>query len=328
MNDPLTFAATDDEDRHEIPDITAPGPKPVRTLLDTAATCRPLEEVTALVSLLKDNGRQPNPGHEALRTAAVARPVHEVRRMVALLGEPPHEVAEADITLRAAALGRPIEEVAQLVSILGAEESGQPEDSGDAEPEERAGAAAPAPPAAPQKESHGRQPEEPYTSHEPPYREPYAAPYEKPRGRNTRGTGPEGRPAGSGSPALRHVLRWPVAVALLVSGALHLPKELAALPSAAPEDLLPLLPLLATVLCLGLGAVLVLRDTAVVWRAAAATAVGVVVLHVVGGVAGFDPLAGAVGGSLAWAGVLAVLCAAAAAVLAGLALSNRQESPA
>lgn len=81
-------------------------------------------------------------------------------------------------------------------------------------------------------------------------------------------------------------------------------------------------------LCLGLGALLALRDTAVVWRAAAAAAVGVVALHVVGGVAGFDPLARAVGGSLAWAGVVAVLCAAVAAVLAGLALRNRQEDPA
>ncbi|WP_328929356.1 hypothetical protein OG429_35520 [Streptomyces sp. NBC_00190] len=137
--------------------------------------------------------------------------------------------------------------------------------------------------------------------------------------------GPEAVPAGSGSPVLRHVLRQPVAVALLVSGALHLPRDFAALSAAAPLDFLPLL---ATVLCLGLGALLALRDTAVVWRAAAAAAVGVVALHVVGGVAGFDPLARAVGGSLAWAGVVAVLCAAVAAVLAGLALRNRQEDPA
>ncbi|MEV6731135.1 hypothetical protein [Streptomyces sp. NPDC051364] len=46
-------------------------------------------------------------------------------------------------------------------------------------------------------------------------------------------------------------------------------------------------------------------------------------LHVVGGVAGFDPLEGAASASLSWAGVTAVLCAAAAAVLAGLALLNR-----
>ncbi|MBT2540236.1 hypothetical protein J7E99_05855 [Streptomyces sp. ISL-44] len=48
MNGPITLAATDREDRHGIPDTTPPGTQPIRTLLDTAATCRPLEEVTAL----------------------------------------------------------------------------------------------------------------------------------------------------------------------------------------------------------------------------------------------------------------------------------------
>ncbi|MFG2982065.1 hypothetical protein ACGFYQ_12540 [Streptomyces sp. NPDC048258] len=201
--------------------------------------------------------------------------------------------------------------MALLVTILGA--SDEPDESDNSqEPKERAEAAPPP------EEPH----EEPY---EPQYQDLYDTPYAKPRGRTTPGSEPEGEPAGSRSPVLRHVLRRPVAIALLVSGALHLPKDLAALPSAAPLDFLPLL---AAVLCLGLGAVLALRDTAVVWRAGAATAVGVVVLHVVGGVWGFDPLAGAVGGSLAWAGVVVVLCAAAAAVLAGLALRNRQESPA
>ncbi|MER5872757.1 hypothetical protein ABT106_24165, partial [Streptomyces sp. NPDC002044] len=71
--------------------------------------------------------------------------------------------------------------------------------------------------------------------------------------------------------------------------------------------------------------VLAARDTPLVWRAGAVTALGVVALHVFGGAAHYDPLAGAVGGSLAWAGVIAVFCAAAGAVLAGLALRNRQE---
>lgn len=136
--------------------------------------------------------------------------------------------------------------------------------------------------------------------------------------------GPEAVPAGSGSPVLRHVLRQPVAVALLVSGALHLPRDFAALSAAAPSTSFPSSPP-CSASASGRSA---LRDTAVVWRAAAAAAVGVVALHVVGGVAGFDPLARAVGGSLAWAGVVAVLCAAVAAVLAGLALRNRQEDPA
>ncbi|MCX5010018.1 hypothetical protein OG765_03320 [Streptomyces sp. NBC_00555] len=321
MNDPITLAATDREDRHGIPDTTppgAPGTQPVRTLLDTAATCRPLEEVTALVSLLKDTGQLPNPGHEALRTAAVTRPVHEVREMVALLGEPPHEVDAADITLRAAAVGRSIEDVALLVTILGTESEEAREAGVRAEP--------PGPPE-PAEEPYE---EEPY---QPPYQELHDAPYAKPRGHTERhphphphpGPQPAPEPARSGPPVLRHVLRWPVAFALLVSGALHLPEDMAALPSAAPVGFLPLL---VTVLCVGFGALLALRDTTAVWRAGAATAVGVVALHVFGGAVAFDPLAGAVGGSLAWAGVVAVLSAAAGAVLAGLALRNRREGSA
>ncbi|MGP3689973.1 hypothetical protein ACTVZO_35645 [Streptomyces sp. IBSNAI002] len=333
MNDPITLAATDREDRHGIPDTTppdapSPGPEPVRTLLDTAATCRPLEEVTALVSLLKDTGQLPNPGHEALRTAAVTRPVHEVRQMVALLGEPPHEVDAADITLRAAAVGRPIEDVALLVTILGTEEPPRPAPSDpaaqptrsevhDRPGEERAEAAGPP---GPEEEAYE---EEPY---EPPYRELYDAPYEQ-RRRPT-GPGPDParpEPARPGPPVLRHMLRWPVAIALLVTGAPHLPMDLAALSSGAPLDFLPLL---VTVLCIGFGALLAVRDTTMVWRAAAVTAVGVVALHVSGGAAAFDPLAGAVGGSVAWAGSVVMLSAAAGAVLAGVALRNPGQSAA
>ncbi|MFG2874797.1 hypothetical protein ACGFYU_07260 [Streptomyces sp. NPDC048337] len=316
MNDPITLAATKHPDRQGIPDTPAPGAlgaprtRPVHTLLEEAATCRPLEEVTALVSLLTESGQLPNPGHEALRAAAVTRPVHEVQRMVALLGEPPHRVVEADITLRAAAVGRPIEDVALLVTILGTEEQRleQKED-------ERRTADWTAEPTAEEPEMD----EEPYA---PPYRELYDAPYapyEEPRGR----TDPEAEPAGT--PLLRHLLRWSVVLALLVSGALHLPRDLTVPPTAAPADLLPLL---ATVLCLGFGMLLAVRDTTMVWRAGAATAVGVVALHVLGGAVDFDPLAGAVGGSQAWAGVLAILCAATGAVLAGLALRSRQEDSA
>ncbi|MEV7520074.1 hypothetical protein [Streptomyces sp. NPDC091371] len=353
MNDPITLAATDHEDRQGPPDTAAapdepeapqepaapegpaepaapaapaaPDIRPIRTLLETAATCRPLEEVTALVSLLKEDGSLPDAGHEALRTAAVTRSVEDVQRMVALLGEPPHDTVEADITLRAAAVGRPIEDVALLASILGHEESRAPERPADpvaAEPE------APA-------VIHDELYEEPY---DPGYSELYDAPYRQRPVRTVPVPVPVPAPAPAPAPAptpvagtaggsqvLRHVLRWPVAIALLVSGALHLPADLAALPSAAPGRFLPLL---VTVVCLVLGALLALRDTAAVWRAGAVTGLGVVALHVAGGVAGFDPLDGAVGGSLAWAGVTAMLCAAAGAVLAGLALRNAQENSA
>ncbi|OEJ36051.1 hypothetical protein BGK67_29505 [Streptomyces subrutilus] len=279
-----------------------------------------MEEVTALVSLLKDTGRQPNPGHEALRTAAVTRPVHEVREMVALLGEPQHEVEAADITLRAAAVGRPIEDVALLVTILGTEESGRPATRSEVLDESGEGRAGPPGPPDPADEPYE---EEPY---EPPYRELSDAPHEKPRRRPEPAPEPaRTEPARSGPPVLRHMLRGPVAIALLLTGAPHLPMDLAALSSAAPLDFLPLL---VTVLCIGCGALLALRDTPLVWRAAAVTALGVVALHVFGGAAAVDPLAGAVGGSVTWAGSVVMLSAAAGAVLAGVALRNPRENAA
>ncbi|MFJ8014844.1 hypothetical protein [Streptomyces sp. NPDC096339] len=328
MNDPITLAATDHDDRPGTPDTPpppdvpevpeAPDDRPIRTLLETAVTCRPLEEVTALVSLLKEDGRLPDAGHEALRTAAVTRPVQDVRRMVALLGAPPHETVEADITLRAAAVGRPIEDVALLATILGHEEH----EHHVADQQRAPLAAEPEDPVPVHEEPFAQEP------YDPGYAELYDAPYQE-RPQRTRAAAPAPAPipapAGAGGQVLRHVLRWPVAMALLVSGVLHLPADLTALQSAPPERYLPLL---VTVVCLGLGALLALRDTAAVWRAGAVAALGVVALHVAGGTAGFDPLAGAVGGSQAWAGVTVVLCAAAGAVLAGLALRTRQESSA
>ncbi|MEV6676970.1 hypothetical protein AB0N09_08885 [Streptomyces erythrochromogenes] len=337
MNDPITLAATQHEGSRGTPDNTAPdapaapddpaAPDPadapddadaphtlrMRTLLETAATCRPVEEVTALVSLLKEDGRLPDAGQEALRAAAVTRPVQDVQRMVTLLGEAPHEVGEADITLRAAAVGRSIEDVALLVNILGKDAPGEPEQQHRARPAE---AGAPAAEPRPQPQAYEQPREKPYA---PAYTGLYDAPYPA----DSRRPAPVGEPAPAG--ALGHVLRWPVAIALLASGALHLPQDLTALTSASP---LALLPLLVTLVCLGVGVLVALRDTTAVWRAGAATAVGVVALHVLGGSLAFDPLAGTVGGSRAWAGAAVMLCAAAGGVLAGLALRNRQEGSA
>ncbi|MFF4452347.1 hypothetical protein [Streptomyces goshikiensis] len=266
------------------------------------AVAEPLR--TPLVSLIKENGRQPRHGQEALRAAAVARPVREVRRMAALVGEHPQEEAEAHITLRAAAVGRPVEDVALRVGILGAEGTEGTEGT------ERAGGSG--------LSGAGRAgPGRPGAA---------AGPYAHPPGAAApAGAGwPAGpavpaRPAVApahppGSRALRHVLRWPVAVALLFCGALHLPVDAAALPLMTPA---------VAVLCLGLGAVLAVRDTPVVWRSVAVAALGLVTLHVWGGITLFDPLDGAVGGPLPWAGTTAVLSAAACSVLAGVALTYR-----
>ncbi len=59
------------------------------TLLWEAVTNRPLEEVAALVELLKRSGDVPNPGDEALRMAVVARPVSEVAALFDMLRSHP-----------------------------------------------------------------------------------------------------------------------------------------------------------------------------------------------------------------------------------------------
>ncbi|MET9319321.1 hypothetical protein ABZX75_03840 [Streptomyces sp. NPDC003038] len=305
MNDPTTLAAMDDADGHEPPDTTAPGEtgaEPIHTLLETVATCRPLEEVTALVALLKETGQHPNPVHEALRTAAVTRPVHEVRRLVALLGESPQEVVEADITLRAAAVGRSIEDVALLVSILANEE-----------PEEESQEQDSAEPAASS--------EEPHAPHEQQDQDPDAgaAGAEAPAAdaRTTRRRARRAARAPRPPRTLRQTLRWPVALSLLAGAALHVPRDLTTLPSVTPGHILPLL---VTLLCLGFGLLLAVRDITAVWRAGALTAVGVVALHLLGGAVHFAPLSHALGASLPWGSVVAVLCAAIGALLAGVAL--------
>ncbi|MFJ8159700.1 hypothetical protein ACIRBY_02090 [Streptomyces sp. NPDC096136] len=289
-------------------------PEPLRTLLETAATCRPVEEVTALVGLLKDSGRLADPGHDALRAAAVARPVDEVRRMVALLGEHPEEGAEADIALRAAAVGRPIEDVALLATILDPEASGTAPRGGS-----------PTGPASPQAASagpagwRGRADRPPAGTAPPPDPAPRPVP--------VRAAVPVPLPAAADAIAgraarragvLGHVLRWPAAAALLFCGVLHLPGNLAEPPGPGR-----LAPLAVALVCLPLGALLAFRDTPAVWRGAAVAALAVVALHIVGGVAFFDPLDATLGASYPWAGVAVVLGAGVSALLAGLALTYR-----
>ncbi|AZM92523.1 hypothetical protein [Streptomyces sp. W1SF4] len=306
------------------PHPAAPHPEPVRTLLETAATCRPVEEVTALVSLLKESGRLDTPGHDALRAAAVARPVDDVRHMVALLGEHPLEEAEADITLRAAAVGRPIEDVALLASILGPDgtpRTDPPPERTDLPPppqDPAAAAAAPEPVRAPAAQAAAA-----VAAPAPPEDELAPAGTDRaPIAPDRSAAAPDRSPAAApAAGALGHVLRWPTAAVLLLCGVLHLPGNLARPP--APETLAALA---VSLLCLALGALLAVRDAPAVWRVAAVAALAVVTLHVVGGLVLFDPLEGALGGPYAWSGVTAVLCAGTGAVLAGLALTYRRPS--
>ncbi|MGW6411508.1 hypothetical protein ACWF95_30550 [Streptomyces vinaceus] len=367
MNDPITLAATQDDGHRELPDpdptgTTTPATptttEPIRTLLETAGTCRPLEEVAELVTLLEETGQSPGHGHQTLRAAAVGRPVQDVALLVGILGtdeehRPPSDPEPAPHSPEPAPPGRVFRSPRPVPA-------GEPGHSGTAvpatpatqvSPEAPADAPVPAVPAVPSMHParpprtdraarpgaerdgapawHARRPSaRPARRPEPPDEEPFDDPYEDERYqspeeyRRTYGRGPNGSRGAAPAPSgpLRHLLRWPVAAALLLCGALHLPSDVTAL-SSQPPTAIPAL--LATVLCLGLGTLIAVRDTAGAWRAGAVGAVAVVVLHVVGGLAAFDPLEGAVSASQAWAGVAAVLCAAAAALLAGLALVNR-----
>ncbi|MFF4105006.1 hypothetical protein [Streptomyces sp. NPDC001903] len=351
MNDPFTLAATTQDDApRELPDpdptsaTTPTGSEPVRTLLETAGTCRPLEEVAELVNLLEETGQSPGHGRQTLRAAAVGRPVQDVALLVGILGtdedrkppsdpapkaegpEPAHPVPPAHVPPvpsgpadRSPQPAPDVADVADVPVVPSVHPAQPPRTSRPARPP-----AVPALPVEPRPRDGKRYARRP----EPPAEEPFDDPYEDEQYesleeyRRTYGRGPNGNRAAAPAPSgpLRHPLRWPVASALLACGVLHLPSDVTALSSATPTAFLPLL---ATVLCLGLGALTAVRDTAGAWRAAAVAAVAVVALHVVGGLAAFDPLEGAVSASQAWAGVAAVFCAAAAAVLAGLALGNR-----
>ncbi|ORT56025.1 hypothetical protein BKD26_30555 [Streptomyces sp. CB03238] len=282
--------------------------EPIRTLLWTAATYRPLEEVAALVALLKSTGAVSSPADEALRAAAVVRPLEEVRQLVAMLNEAGHPLDEADTALRAAAVGRPIEDVAELVSILGTGDAG-------ARPAPAAASASAPGPAVKPGESPIAVPENPNVR--PPRSASVTPSLEQP-------VSVADLAHESASPALRSGLRWPAAAALFACGVIHLPTDLAGLRSGGNADTLAFA---VTVLCLVLGLWLGVRDTVRVWAAAGATAIGVVALHAVAGGSDFDPLGGSVGAPYAWASAAAVMSAALTAALAGAAVLRRQREP-
>ncbi|MER7913937.1 hypothetical protein [Streptomyces sp. NPDC096068] len=263
------------------------GDEAVRTLLTTAATERPVEEVAALVARLQETGELSSPADVALRAAAVTRPLDEVRELVVLLNASGYDLHEAETTLRAAAVGRPIEDVVRLVGILGTEDT--------APPAARAAAPDAAAPAAPKR----------------------------PRGAARRTRSPldgalaMGPGSHSTSPALRSVLRWPAALALAACGLVHLPTDLTGLRAGGDAETLSVV---VTVLCLVGAAWLAARDTLVAWAAAAGLGVAVIALHGVATARTADLLSGSLGATSAWAKALALLGAVAVVALAASAV--------
>ncbi|MGI5484266.1 hypothetical protein [Streptomyces lavendofoliae] len=285
------------------------GDERIRTLIWTAATYRPLEEVAALVTQLKNTNAVDSPADEALRAAAVARPLEEVRQLVAMLNAAGHTLDDSDTTLRAAAVGRPIEDVVQLVSILGTAEDAQPPVAPGATPGTTAGAPVSGPLPSVPENPHVRPPRSlagaaaPVTETKVLDREPAA---------------------GDTAPSSRSGLRWPAAAGLFACGIIHLPTDFAGLRAGGYVDALTLV---VTVLCLVLGEWLIVRDSPRVWGFAAAASVGVVALHGMAGSSGFALLNSSLGRSWAWSGAAAVTCAMVTALLAGSALLRRQRQP-
>ncbi|MEV6654997.1 hypothetical protein [Streptomyces sp. NPDC051219] len=333
----------------------------MQTLLWTAATRRPVEEVAALVTLLRRTGEIRNAGDEALRAAAVTRPVDEVMKLVALLNAQPDEGDDAGTALRAAAVGRPIEEVAQLVSVLGAEEeygpapdcvtAGQPDASGDrSSPGGPITPAGPSMPGGPISPGGPGSPGGPITPAGPSMPGGPVSPVGPGPGRpvgpvgaispvgpisrtsapavlgERRGATPVLADSTAGrqpAPALQSVLRLPAAAALFGCGVIHLPTDLGDLRSGGYADAVSLA---ITVCCLVLGVWLALQDTAPVWAATASTTVGIIVVHGLSGLGVISLPESSLGAAFAWASVVAVLLAAAGAALAGYTLLAHQRT--
>ncbi|MGW7286141.1 hypothetical protein ACWGH4_11705 [Streptomyces sp. NPDC054847] len=285
--------------------------QPIHTLLWTAATERPVAEVAALVSRLKRTGEVDSPGDLALRAAAVSRPLEEVRQLVALLNEYPHPLHEADTTLRAAAVGRPIEDVVQLVNMIGTDASEWRSAANEAAADDD-----PSPPPGENTARHEAPAEPQATAAD---TRPSKTPWPMAALNGALAAGPDGHTV---SPAMRSGLRWPAAVVLFACGIIHLPTDVAGLRSGGYAETLSVA---VTVLCLIVAVWLAVRDTALVWAAAAGLAVGVAALHALAGVGTMNLLQSSLGDSFGWARAAAVLCAGACAFLAGSVLLRRRQ---
>ncbi|MFK0177283.1 hypothetical protein [Streptomyces xanthochromogenes] len=127
--------------------------------------------------------------------------------------------------------------------------------------------------------------------------------------------------AASRAPALRSVLRWPAAAALLLIGVLHLPNDIMAVHTGNRTAAASMV---IAAICLTLAVLLPLYDTVWAWALGAGAAVATAAVHSVG--AGFKSvhlLRNSLGSTFAGATTLAVLCAVVAAVLAATVLLRK-----
>ncbi|MFC9232095.1 hypothetical protein ACFTZI_24580 [Streptomyces decoyicus] len=314
------------------------------TLLWEAVTNRPLEEVAALVELLKRSGDVPNPGDEALRMAVVARPVSEVAALFDMLRATPHTAESSHEALRAVAVDRSVEEVAQLIELFDRTKAGGagvhgmadhfpagPGDPFEPEPQSTASMHVLDPDVRPlgpngqplntaQRESAmGQQQHQRTPWAQPPVRTmPQGSP---PWASSGASSSDEGRPPGYAvSGVLRSVLRWPAAVALALCGLSHLPVNSSHLQGAQTTAGLSMAIAIVYLLLAGW---LAMRDTALVWTVSAAAAMIIIALHALSRAGVFAPMGSGLGETGMWPELMAVGLAIVSAGLAGAALLYR-----
>ncbi|WP_424214976.1 hypothetical protein ACN20G_24555 [Streptomyces sp. BI20] len=331
-SDPARPSEFEGDDRVLNPDIPE-HPAAVETLLWTAATTRPLEEVADLVGLLKRTGALPEATETALRAAAVARPLDEVRHLVALLRVPPHDPSEVDAALRAAAVGRSLEDVAALVGILTDDADpacgaaplapehpalahGVPTPGPVASGRPHPGAADPTggPDPAPWTGPVPRVAADPLAAPRPwPPAPPAGAPAAAAPPRPAAPARPRERPADRPGRVADGVLRWFGAALLTACGLLHLPAVAQSIPGGGTSAVI--LPTV-TVLCVALGGWLAVRGGSPrAWLTVAATALAVLALHGLASFGALDPLPATLGGVFAWPAAAAVAVWAALGLL-------------
>ncbi|WP_234442235.1 hypothetical protein [Streptomyces sp. NRRL S-1448] len=344
------------EHGEHIPPLT-PEKNSARTILWEAVTHRPLEEVAALVELLRRSGDVPNPGDEALRLAVVSRPVSEVAELFDLLRSDPHTAEAGHDALRAAAVGRSVEEVAQLIELFDRTKAGDtdpygmpphfPPDPGPGGPGGSGGSGGPGGgpgepeptaampfldpdvrPLGPTGQPAGAGGRYDNGSHQQP---PQRTPWSRPAAHQQQGGQPawaqqhaghdEPRQPGYAFPGvLRSVLRWPAAAALALCGLSHLPVHAGHMQGAQAAAGLSMA---IAVVYLLLAGWLAMRDTALVWTVSAAAAMVIIALHALSRAGVLTPLGGGLGETGMWPELLAVALAIVSAGLAGAALLSR-----
>ncbi|MEV6042064.1 hypothetical protein [Streptomyces xanthochromogenes] len=312
---------------------TGEQPRPGDEALHLAAVSRPLDEVRQLISLLKKPPHTDDEADTALRAVAAERSIEDVAALIADCH--PHANAPRDepaptqetalVPFGPEALAPPVPAPMPMTAAAVMPPSAAPVngDQGDGGqvftgPGEHAPAVDNA--TAHSTPAHGpveSGPAESGTAKSGPVE---SGPVENGPAAPEAGAATAGT-AASRAPALRSVLRWPAAAALLLIGVLHLPNDIMAVHTGNRTAAASMV---IAAICLTLAVLLPLYDTVWAWALGAGAAVATAAVHSVG--AGFKSvhlLRNSLGSTFAGATTIAVLCAVVAAVLAATVLLRK-----